>query len=120
MQVFRPAYHESPILVHIDQQSRWSFPDEQGVHVITITQRSRIEVELPKTQTEGQVYRGGEIVGGPESTVRALPLGSSLDAVRGVFYWEPAPAFLGSFELVFAAGDRPPVRVRVVIEPAGR
>jgi len=112
VQVFRPAYNESPIQVRTDEVTRQSMPDAQGVHIITLRQRSRIEVELPKV--EGQAYRGGEIVGDAE---RALPLGSSLDAVRGVFYWEPAPAFLGSYELVFAAGDGTPIRVRVVVEP---
>ena len=69
---------------------------------------------MPST-TAGQVYVGGEIVGGAE---HALPLGSSLDAARGVFYWEPAPAFLGTYELLFVAGDRALVRVRAVIELA--
>ena len=66
---------------------------------------------------EGALYRGGEIVSGFDSTVQALPLGSSLDAGQGVFYWEPAPAFLGTYELVFAAADRAPVRLRVIVEP---
>ena len=102
-----------PVQVRTDDVTRQSLPDDQGVHVITLTQRSRIEVELPKV--EGALYRGGEIGGGAE---QALPLGSSLDTAHGVFYWEPAPAFLGTYELVFAAGDGPPVRVRVVVEPA--
>ena len=32
---------------------------------------------------------------------RALPLGSSLDAESGIFYWQPAAGFLGAFDLEF-------------------
>jgi hypothetical protein len=43
-------------------------------------------------------------------------MGSSLDASAGVFYWQPAPAFLGAFDLVFEAPGTAAVRVRVVVK----
>jgi hypothetical protein len=33
--------------------------------------------------------------------LKPLPIGSTLDAVGGVFYWQPGPGFLGDFPLVF-------------------
>jgi len=33
--------------------------------------------------------------------LRPLPIGSTLDSARGVFYWQPGPGFLGDYELVF-------------------
>ena len=47
---------------------------------------------------------------------RALPLGATWDAANGIFYWQPAAAFLGSYELVFVR-ETEQVRVRVVIDP---
>ncbi len=32
-----------------------------------------------------------------------LPAGSTLDAVNGVFYWQPGPGFAGGYRLVFLA-----------------
>ena len=52
-----------------------------------------------------------------QGEVRALPVGSTLDGATGTFMWEPAPGFLGPFDLVFVrsnGGDA--VRVRVVVE----
>jgi 5-hydroxyisourate hydrolase-like protein (transthyretin family) len=107
------ASDDSPVLVRQNGNTRGSFTNDQGVHIVRLTQRSRIELELPAAV--GALYRGSEIAGGVE---KALPIGSSLDGLRGVFYWEPDAAFLGSYDLVFAAGDRAPVRVRVFVDPA--
>jgi hypothetical protein len=125
-QVFRPApvgpralaaaSNDAPLLLRQDGATRASFADDHGVHMIRMSQRSRIEVELPQYVVSGfsRTYRGGEIVGGID---KPLPLGSSLDADLGIFYWEPIPGFLGGYDLVFVAGDRSPIRIRIVIEP---
>ncbi|MCP5102634.1 MAG: hypothetical protein GY950_04610 [bacterium] len=41
---------------------------------------------------------GGQRVGGD---LRSLPIGSTLDSEKGIFYWIPGPGFLGQYELVF-------------------
>ncbi len=48
-----------------------------------------------------------------------LPIGSTLDTVRGVLTWQPGPGFLGTYDLVFtgAAGDHIVVRVVLGQEP---
>jgi hypothetical protein len=33
--------------------------------------------------------------------LRPLPIGATLDAERGIFYWQPGPGFTGEFQFVF-------------------
>ncbi|MCX6546022.1 MAG: hypothetical protein NTV05_16625 [Acidobacteria bacterium] len=96
-------------------------PNTDGRYVIDVPQDGRIEVRLPPL--DGRAYAGAQEVGGNR---RLLPVGSSLDASAGVFYWQPAPGFLGKFDLVFGpssgaavtSGDA--VRVSVVVGPPMR
>lgn len=64
--------------------------------------------------------RGGKgYVGWGADETRGLPIGSTLDAKTGVFYWMPAPGFLGTHILNFAVTDGKrrsrPVTVTVTI-----
>lgn len=34
---------------------------------------------------------------------RDLPIGSTLDMEKGIFYWSPGPGFIGKYQLVFIA-----------------
>jgi hypothetical protein len=100
-------------------------PSADGAYVIEVAQGGRIEVQLPRTD-EGR-YQGAHMIAGER---RVLPLGSSLDAAAGIFYWQPAAGFLGTYDLVFGAfggdgaalGDAAAhdvaVRVRVVVGPS--
>jgi len=102
-----------PVDVRRGSESTPVFPGAQGTRVVSIAQGERVEVRLPGI--EGAPYAGYQIVNGER---RPLPLGSSLDAASGIFYWQPAASFLGLHDLDFvtAAGDV--VRVRVVIGTA--
>jgi hypothetical protein len=88
-------------------------PDIDGVLSIEVAQGGRIEVQLPLLASGA--YDAFLDVAGER---RPLPLGSSFDAKAGIFYWQPAPAFLGAFELVFDGTGGDPVRVRVVVKAA--
>lgn len=70
---------------------------------IEVGELGRVELRLPG------VSRGRMVAGG---RTRPLPPGSTLDTKGGVFYWQLAPGFLGTYELEF---DR--VRVTVVVHP---
>jgi len=74
--------------------SQEALPNEYGQTVIEINEVERVEVDLG----EGSGYNGYEVVG---TQLRPLPIGSTLDAEEGVFYWQPGPGFLGKYELVF-------------------
>jgi CSLREA domain-containing protein len=83
-------------------------PADSGTYTVELKQGERIELRLPRGY--GDAY---QLVG---DRPRALPVGSTWDAATGIFYWQPAAAFLGDFELVFARGIEH-VRVRIVIDP---
>ena len=71
-------------------------------------QGERIELRLPREFAEARQLA-------PDGRGRPLPAGSTWDAASNTFYWEPAAAFLGSYELVFTGnGER--VRVRVFVD----
>jgi hypothetical protein len=117
----RAANDPSVAVRHLGGDWQRVGPTADGLRVVEVAQDGRIEVQLPPLA--GATYAGAQEVGGRR---RALPVGSSLDATAGLFYWQPAPGFLGKYDLVFgpssgagaAGGDA--VRVRVVVGPAMR
>lgn len=64
-----------------------------GVRAIAAPASGRIEVHLGSSVTSG-VMRMGD-------SVAPLPIGSRLDAARGIFTWQPGPGFQGTYDLVF-------------------
>ncbi len=78
------------------------YPDKKGNITIEIKELEPLEVRL---FPEGAgvlapllVCSGFHIVG---SQLRPLPIGSTLETKRGIFYWHPGPGFIGNYELVF-------------------
>ena len=63
-------------------------------------------------------YYGYLIVG---NELKPLPIGSTLDSDRGIFYWQPGPGFLGPYDFVFikegASGFLSRTKLRVIINP---
>jgi hypothetical protein len=84
-------------------------PDATGLRLVHVKQGDRIELRLPRGYDEAYQRVNG--------IQRALPAGATWDAASGIFYWQPAAAFFGSYELVFTRqGEQ--VRVRIVIDPS--
>jgi hypothetical protein len=81
---------------------------DDGTYAIELQLGGRIELRLPRGYETAHQVVGGR--------VRGLPVGSSFDAASGTFYWQPAPAFLGPYRLVFGNG-RERINVRVVVVP---
>ena len=56
-----------------------------------------------------------------QDELRSLPIGSTFDSQRGIFYWQPGPGFLGEYEFVFIRQSRTSqkekIRVHVSIRP---
>ncbi len=63
------------------------YPNENGIIAVEIKELERVEIHFPAS---------------PVNNVSPLPIGSTLDKEKGVFYWNPGPGFLGDYELVFA------------------
>ncbi|MCP5103895.1 MAG: hypothetical protein GY950_10975 [bacterium] len=86
------------------------YPDGKGLIAIEIKELERIELHLndkhltPNTKhltrkgTSSPYYRGYMMVG---SSLKSLPIGSILDEVKGIFYWQPGAGFIGKYGFVF-------------------
>jgi len=74
-------------------------PEEKGMNELIIKELDRVEIKLGETH--------GEIMGYLLSSdeLKKLPIGSTLDAKTGTFYWSPGPGFLGRYSLVFVLTD---------------
>ncbi|MCU0288982.1 MAG: hypothetical protein MUF15_21630, partial [Acidobacteria bacterium] len=67
-----------------------------GINKMTIHELERIEVDLG-FYGEGNIS-GYLLVG---NTLRPLPAGSTLESLKGVFYWQPGPGFIGIYDFIF-------------------
>lgn len=77
-------------------------------HVIAVRSLEPIEVHIGGDS--GSVS-GYSLVGGDR---RRLPVGSTLDEARGIFFWQPGAGFNGQYELVFErAGVETRIRIQV-------
>jgi hypothetical protein len=84
-------------------------PGEAGSRTVEVKQGERIEMRLPRGfESAYQLAKDGER--------RALPTGSTWDSASAIFYWQPAPGFLGRYRLVFSNGTER-ISVRVVVTP---
>ncbi len=72
--------------------------DENGMNRTVSKELERIEIHLSDQPSNNISYSGYMKVG---HHLMALPVGSTLDAERGIFYWQPGPGFLGRYHLVF-------------------
>ena len=105
-----------------DEEPQSHEPDEAGNTAVEIEEVERIEIHLaPDTQhlapKKAPSYRYmGYLV--TDETLKPLPIGSTLDAVRGVFYWSPGPGFVGDYELIFIDTLRNRLkRINIRIQP---
>jgi hypothetical protein len=73
------------------------YPDESGNIDIEIKEVERIEIHL-SDRDANFTYTGYLEVG---EQLWQLPIGSTLDTERGIFYWCPGPGFIGLYRLVF-------------------
>ncbi len=73
------------------------YPGESGNIDIEIKEVERIEIHL-SDGISNYTYTGYLEVG---EQLWQLPIGSTLDTERGIFYWSPGPGFIGLYRLVF-------------------
>ncbi|MDQ1353539.1 MAG: hypothetical protein QG657_3845 [Acidobacteriota bacterium] len=90
------------------------YPNEQGMIPVEIRELERIELHFkPDSQLFGYLKVGEQL--------RALPIGSSLDPGKGIFYWQVGPGFVGEYCLVFVEtgsnGDMTGKNILVSIVP---
>jgi hypothetical protein len=83
------------------------YPGTNGNITIDMRELQRIEVRLFPVGTVGLAplfgCAGYQFVG---HRLRPLPIGSTLDTVKGIFYWQPPLAFIGKYTFVFVRKDK--------------
>jgi hypothetical protein len=114
----------SPILVKQGVNDKDYRPMEMngtGKCIIDIKELERVELcitdYLFKTNDPDQSFDGYLLVG---NQLKSLPVGSTLDRTRGIFYWMPGPGFYGEYQFVFTAetpGGRIKKYVTIKITP---
>ena len=68
-------------------------PSSEEIITVEIKELERVEINLG-----AEVLAGYLIVG---DQLRELPIGSTLDRERGIFYWQPGPGFVGEYGFEF-------------------
>jgi hypothetical protein len=74
-------------------------PNNDGYIKTGIQQDQRLVLQMQP----GEIIKAGYMKVG--DNFRALPVGSSLDAEAGTFYWQTGLGYFGSFDLVFLVED---------------
>ena len=91
---------------HPDADQEIIYSDDEGMITIKIKELERIEINLNHSRFEveedcldnSKLYTGYRMA---DNQLRSLPIGSTLDSKRGIFYWQPGPGFLGRYNFVF-------------------
>lgn len=83
---------EPPCSPLFDPYSRSLTLDE--MKTIEIKELERVEIYF----SDEEVFEGYLEVG---NQLKELPIGSTLDETRGIFYWQPGPGFIGKYRFVF-------------------
>jgi hypothetical protein len=79
-----------------DVEPQKIYPNDKGAISIEIKELERLEIHFFDTETVSTAY--------PEKLVlniSPLPIGSTLDRKKGVFYWQPGAGFIGEYRFVF-------------------
>ncbi|MCP4154766.1 MAG: hypothetical protein GY757_44000, partial [bacterium] len=91
-----------PILVKrgfAKSAGRMIYPGPKGTEEpVKMKGTDRLELQLAPTGGLVNGFTGRLMAAG---RCHPLPTGSTLDTVKGIFYWQPGPAFLGSYRLLF-------------------
>jgi len=111
---------------HLDSKPQQLYPGDNGSFTIHIHELERVEIHLSEETIElaplsnGSMssfnqWQGFQVIG---SRLGALPVGSTLDRKKGIFYWQPGPGFVGEYRLVFIKKDqhRNVIRKNTVVE----
>jgi hypothetical protein len=98
--------------VNSNDEPEMIYPDNKGLSSIKIQELERLVILLNDNQTYNdeelissnkdshltRKYAGYQVVG---SQLRPLPIGSTLDRERGIFYWVAGTGFIGEYWFVF-------------------
>ena len=80
--------------------------DETGMNSIDISEVERVQIYLTDCCDDNSTAESistNSFTGYLEvnNRLEPLPVGSTLDTKRGIYYWQPGPGFLGEYQFVF-------------------
>jgi hypothetical protein len=87
------------------------YPNDKGFITIEIKEVTQIQIDLidryyedttPKSKSS--IFFTGYLL--VDNRLKTLPVGSTLDTQRGIFYWLPGPGFIGEYHLVFIEKEK--------------
>jgi len=99
------------------------YPDENGQYTIEIKELERLVIYLEDRDTVDDNVGGGSRTAPTQKNIRPspgihydgylvnddqlkpLPIGSTFDHSKGIFYWQPGPGFIGEYRFVFFQSD---------------
>jgi hypothetical protein len=105
-----PADFSSPVYIRkdypVNRPFQRVFPGDCGDIVIEIKETQRLEIHLQEIagpaedkESTGWGNWRGYLASGNE--LKKLPVGTTFDMSRGIFYWQPGPGFIGEYRFVF-------------------
>jgi hypothetical protein len=131
-----PIDYSNPVTVKKgcgrDIEPQKIYPDDNGIITIETRELERVVIHLDgdrTTRTEGTrpfPPTDSYIYLNTSGRLRPLPIGSTFDAERDIFYWQPGPGFLGEYNFVFFKKRKAPATqdgewqkkiIRIVINP---
>ncbi len=89
-----------------DTEPEFIYEDETGMNRINIKEVERVQIYLTDRGDDNSTpesFSSNSFTGYLEvnNRLEPLPVGSTLDTHRGIFYWQPGPGFLGEYRLLF-------------------
>jgi hypothetical protein len=84
-----------------DTLPRLIYPDDDAIITVEVQPLERVVIHLSGDTTFNThltTLSAHIMVGGG---LRPLPIGSTLDREKGIFYWQPGPGFIGEYLLAF-------------------
>jgi len=79
------------------------YPDGEGIITIEIKELERLEIRFNNDFATDESSTGSSTLNIEPRTlnISPLPIGSTLDRGKGIFYWQPGPGFFGKYCFVF-------------------
>ena len=113
-----PFNYSHPVSIkkgyHPNSEPMAIYPNENGIISIEIKELERVEIHFFDS-TLNIEHR--------TLNLSSLPIGSTLDMERGVFYWQPGPGFIGDYHFIFIIKEEKTegikkrvVRIRIIPE----
>jgi hypothetical protein len=94
------------------------YPEHEGIISIQLREDQRVEIVLKSDLSSDSAAVGYMIKG---DRLQPLPIGSFMDTINSIFYWQPCAGFLGQYRFVFvekgADGHFTKKWVNMVINP---